>query len=79
MVHEPVYPANAKKLGVEGHVSMEFDLSADGKPINITLLESSPTGVFDQAGIAALSTWVYLGEMLPCDAVSLSFNLPPER
>jgi len=78
IVREPIYPANAKRLGVEGHVSMEFDLSVDGKPINITMLESSPAGVFDQAGIEALSTWVYQGEMLPCHAISLSFKLPPE-
>ncbi|SQH78165.1 protein of unknown function, might be Protein TonB [Shewanella benthica] len=79
IVREPKYPVNAKELGIEGYVKLEFDLSTEGKPINIHVLESAPAGIFDQAGIEALSTWLYQGEMLPCHAVQLNFNLPPER
>ena len=79
VIREPKYPVNAKELGIEGYVKLEFDLSTEGKPINIHVLESAPAGVFDQAGIEALSTWLYQGEMLPCHAVQLNFSLPPKR
>lgn len=79
IIKEPVYPETAEKLKVEGYVSLEFDLSGKGKPINISVLKSYPAGVFDQAGIDALSTWVYQGEMLTCLGVRLDFSLPPAR
>ena len=79
IIREPKYPVNAKELGIEGYVKLEFDLSTEGKPIIIHVLESAPAGVFDQAGIEALSTWLYQGEMLPCHAVQLNFSLPPKR
>ncbi|WP_125563673.1 energy transducer TonB [Pseudoalteromonas rubra] len=54
------YPREAAYQRIEGHISLQFDIDSQGKPVNITVLESSPTGVFDQAGIDALTQWRYL-------------------
>lgn len=53
------YPISAAKQGIEGFVQLEFDISAEGKPVNIKVVKSEPEGIFDEKAICALSKWKY--------------------
>jgi TonB family protein len=49
------YPQVALVKGTEGWVDLTFTVTADGKVVNVTVLDSSPHGVFDSAAKSALS------------------------
>lgn len=50
----PVYPKEAWDKSIEGEATFGFDVSPEGKPINIVVVRSQPPGVFDEAGIKAV-------------------------
>ncbi len=56
---EPKYPIEAAKANQNGYVQLEFDISKAGMVSNVTVIKSSPTGVFDQSAITALQQWIY--------------------
>ena len=55
----PLYPEAARAEGIEGWVKLEYDISIDGRVENLSVLESSPPGVFDAAAMAAVAQWRY--------------------
>ena len=76
---EPRRPQRMLDLGhyFGGHVTMEFDVDAKGKPRNIRVVESEPPGAFDSPAVAALKRWRYTvvksdGEPVPVAAVRQS-------
>jgi len=54
---EPVYPAEARKAGIEGVVIMEATTDLYGRIANVKVLRSIPA--LDQAAMDALKQWVY--------------------
>ena len=50
----PVYPKDAWDNRIEGEAVFAFDVSGEGKLINIVIVRSQPKGVFDKAGIEAV-------------------------
>jgi TonB family protein len=55
----PDYPPGALAQRVSGSVTLEFTVDARGDTRDIHVLESTPTGVFDQAAINAVKHWRY--------------------
>ena len=55
----PVYPAGAKAAGIEGEVVVRYDITAQGEVDNARVERSEPSGVFDQAALAAVRSWHY--------------------
>jgi len=53
----PQYPYRARQRGIEGSVQVRFLVGIDGTTSQISILQSDPTGVFDQAAIDAVSGW----------------------
>ena len=53
----PIYPVGAKEQGLEGYVTVAYDISVAGQVINLVVIESKPSGVFDDAALAAVSSW----------------------
>lgn len=53
------YPIAAARQGIEGFVQLGFDISTEGKPVNIKVIKSEPAGVFDEPAKCALSKWQY--------------------
>lgn len=53
----PVYPLRAQHRGQEGTVKVRFLVGLDGTVSQVSVLESEPPGVFDQAVIDAVSRW----------------------
>ena len=49
----------AAKLGIEGSVVLQFDITESGETDNINIVDSFPEGTFDKSAIKALSQWQY--------------------
>ena len=54
---EMVYPQDAKAEGIQGHVTLSYDVDINGRVQNVTVIESSPPGIFDDSAIEYLKTW----------------------
>ena len=50
----PDYPKLAMRSGVEGYVVLAYNLDANGKPIDIKVVEAQPKRVFTHSAIKAL-------------------------
>lgn len=55
----PEYPGLARKGGVEGCVTVAFDVLPSGHTDNFQVLDSRPKGGFDHAMLLALKDWRY--------------------
>ena len=80
---EPRYPVKAAKEGIAGFVQLKFDVSAEGKVSNVSVIKSSPSDIFDKEAIRALKEWQYnaTGQEHKALLVQLDFELdvvPPE-
>ena len=53
----PVYPSASRADGVEGSVTVRYDVSTDGVVENARIVASDPPGVFDEAALAAIRSW----------------------
>ncbi len=74
---EPRYPPKAARLGLEGFVTFEFDISEQGKVINPNIIRSYPEDVFHKEAMRAFSQWTYkpTGKIFSCAETSLYFLL----
>jgi len=59
---EPKYPRDALLKGIEGKVKLAYDISAEGKAVNIRVLESTPKNVFDRVAVDSLKKSKYQTE-----------------
>jgi protein TonB len=57
----PEYPRGAERRGLEGVVTLEFNISADGAVSDVKVVAADQPGVFDEAAIAAVTQWQYEG------------------
>ncbi|MCW8875954.1 MAG: energy transducer TonB [Kangiellaceae bacterium] len=55
----PLYPTKAKRDGLEGYVTLTFDVDATGSPYNVKVVDAKPRGVFDKSARKALRKWKY--------------------
>ncbi|WP_434341338.1 TonB family protein [Motilimonas cestriensis] len=54
---EPMYPAKAKRRGKEGYVVVAYDISAEGKAINVRIIEAVPKRTFEKAVKKVMRRW----------------------
>ena len=71
----PKYPLAAARDRVQGYAKMEFDISEDGRPVNINVIEGYPGDTFANAAAAALTGWRYPAEESTCQVVQLDFRI----
>lgn len=80
----PRYPSRALDRDIEGWVSIGFTIDTEGMPQDITVVESEPSGTFDNAAIAAVKKWRFSPAMneqtqepvvSKVDATKLQFKL----
>lgn len=55
----PKYPVSAFEQGISGKVVLRVDVNAEGRPANITVIASTPAGVFDEVSVAAARQWTF--------------------
>ena len=54
---QPEYPRRAALAGVQGCVTVSFDVLPDGRTDNYEVLDSKPQGVFVKTTLLALKDW----------------------
>ena len=59
----PKYPATAAAQKIGGMVVLEIDIDATGKPVNVEVVQSEPSGVFDRATVDAVRQWQFTPQM----------------
>lgn len=78
---EPEYPIKARSKGIEGTVTLQFDINHLGETTNIRVIESNPKGYFEKASKKALRKWRYKKQddedsvAANNQTVTLSFNM----
>ncbi len=55
----PRYPGRASRLQIEGSVTVEFTITADGSVADPAVIESDPPRVFDKAALQAIVQWKF--------------------
>lgn len=55
----PRYPGRAARLQIEGSVTIEFTITADGSVADPAIIESDPPRVFDKAALQAIVQWKF--------------------
>ncbi len=55
----PQYPYRARRMGLEGEVKIQFTVDPEGLVSDIVILEATPSDVFDEAVLDAVSSWQY--------------------
>lgn len=55
----PVYPVRAKQQRIQGYVTIQFIVNIHGAVEDVTVIESHPSGVFDQSVITCVSDWLF--------------------
>ncbi|AEF02150.1 energy transducer TonB [Alteromonas sp. KS69] len=55
----PEYPKSAEKGNIEGFVVLQFDITKNGNTDNVTVVNATPEGIFDESAKAALEQWKY--------------------
>ncbi|HEC15458.1 MAG TPA: energy transducer TonB [Sedimenticola sp.] len=55
----PRYPYRAAQRGIEGWVKLSFRITETGAVQDAVVLESQPSGVFDQAAVQAIYKWKF--------------------
>ena len=53
----PIYPPQAQAQGLEGEVTVQYDVTDQGVVINAVVVASSSGKVFDAAALQAVSSW----------------------
>ncbi len=53
----PRYPSRALKNEIEGWVKVRFFIDTNGKPIDVTVVESEPAKTFDDAAVKSVKKW----------------------
>ena len=54
---DPIFPARAKRRGIEGLVEVEFVVNKQGEVETVSIVNSDPPDVFDKAVINSISKW----------------------
>jgi protein TonB len=56
----PRYPELARRRGEQGRVMLRVSVSADGKPIEVGVAQSSGHETLDQAAVTAVKQWRFV-------------------
>lgn len=65
-----VYPAEARAAGVEGQVVVRYDITPEGRVVNVAVVSAEPQGVFEEAALAAVFTWRFRPAVARGEAVA---------
>jgi TonB family protein len=72
---EPIYPVKAKRIGIEGSVTLSLVVEADGSVSDPTVLTCEPEGHgFEEAAIEAVKQWKYEPATLDGEPVAVRYT-----
>lgn len=70
-IQHPDYPDRARKLGKEGYVNVLYDIDENGRVINLEVVDSSPSGLFEREVKRVMNRWYY--EKIPAKGLKKTF------
>lgn len=73
---DPIYPYSARQKQISGMVLLKFLVSPDGAVQHISVVQSNPANVFDDAAIHAVSHWRFKPGMLDQSPVATWITVP---
>ena len=56
----PAYPESARRRGQQGRVILQVDVSPDGLPTTVSVMQSSGFPTLDAAALAAVQRWRFV-------------------
>ncbi|OHC75711.1 MAG: hypothetical protein A3G18_03370 [Rhodospirillales bacterium RIFCSPLOWO2_12_FULL_58_28] len=56
----PLYPAQARRKGLQGAVLLTVEVSAEGLPLSLTVKESSGVNLLDDAAVESVRRWKFV-------------------
>ena len=65
----PIYPRRAQTRGIEGHVIVEYVVTATGAVRNPAVVEAEPPGIFDRAAIQSVLHYKFRPRVVDGEAV----------
>lgn len=72
----PRYPSAARRRGIEGTVTLEVLVSAEGLPERVAIARSSGSGLLDEAAIEAVRRWRFRPARRGTEAVEGRVSVP---
>ena len=75
----PTYPDRARARGIEGSVSIEVTVLADGTLADVRVVRSSGAAVLDRAAVRAVQAWTFRPATVNGEPVESVLRLPPIR
>jgi len=57
---KPIYPAFARRMGMEGMVMLKVLVSREGNPLRIDVAKSSGYDIFDKTAVEAVKKWRFV-------------------
>jgi protein TonB len=55
----PVYPIRARRRGIEGTVTVTFEVDEQGNVANLRIVEAVPPNIFEKSVLQCVSRWRY--------------------
>lgn len=55
----PTHPPRARRDGVEGEVKLNLLVDAGGRVAQVVVLDATPSGIFEEAAVAAVRQWQF--------------------
>ena len=74
----PQYPRNALSRGIEGYVTLEFDITKEGTVENVRVIDADPKNIFDRAAIRAVEKFKYKPKIVngqPAERYGVQFRM----
>ena len=68
----PIYPEDAVRKGIEGHVLLEFVVTESGAVRDPVVVEAEPPGAFDQAALDAVGKFKYKPKVVDGEPVEIT-------
>ena len=75
---KPLYPAAARRLGIQGKVILQVEVSPEGTPAKVTVLTSSGHAALDEAAVTAVGKWRFVPASRGGTAVAATAEIPIE-
>lgn len=72
----PSYPKTAAEQRIVGKVVVRVDVDTEGRATDVRVLEASPSGVFDDATVAAAKQWTFEPAIRNGKAVASALKIP---
>lgn len=71
----PPYPEDAQNAGIEGEVSLEFEVKDDGSTQNVTIIKSSGNTSLDNMALRAVKSARYAKGNTECFKTNFNFRI----